>query len=202
MTRHLITTLLLAGATLLLLPSTTTAAERTGRIEGTVYDDEGTPMGGATVSVSSPTQIGGTRVTTSNEDGSFRFIGLIPGEFKLRTSKKGFRTDVRQGIRINVNKTVTLDILLDKAPDAAPPKPKPGEQAQAGRRSPSPAPADEPGAPVPAEGPGTETYVITAARPVVDVTKATTGESLSDEYVESVPLSGRSYQGVAGMTGR
>jgi len=185
--RLCLASLLLAGGAL--------AQERTGRIEGTVYDDDGNPMAGARVTASSPTQIGGVKVATTGGDGSFRFLSLIPGKFTVRVSRKGFRTDIRQGIRVNANKTVTLDILLERAPDAKPP------------RVPASRPVEEPGIAItpsgrkPAAGkPRTETYVITAARPVVDVTKATTGESLSDEYVESVPVQSRSFQGVAGMT--
>ena len=50
---------------------------------------------------------------------------------------------------------------------------------------PEPAIAITPSGAKPEPGrPKAETYVITAARPVVDVTKATTGESLSDEYLD------------------
>ena len=185
--------LLAAAAMLLCLPAA--AQQRGGRIEGTVYDDEGMPMAGAKVTVTSPTQIGGAKKATTGADGGFRFLGLIPGKFSIKVYKKGFQGVIRKGVRVHVAKTVTLDILLDKAPDA--PKPK----------KPDPTKPEEPGAPVTATPYGVrtekakgETYVITAARPVVDVTKATTGESISDEYIEAVPMSSRSYQGMAGMT--
>jgi hypothetical protein len=161
------------------------AQSRTGRLEGTIYDDEGMPLAGARVSASSPTQIGGRRTTTTGDDGSFRFIGLIPGVFRVSGSKTGFLTAVRQSVRISLDKTITLDILLDRA-KAAPPVTPTDKRPKDGR------------VPVPAKR---ETYVITTARPVVDVTKATTGESLSDEYLEALPLSSRGYQGVAGLTG-
>ena len=178
---------------LLLTTGVARAQERTGRIEGTVYDDDGNPMAGASVTVSSPTQIGGARSVVAGADGSFRFLGLIPGEFTVKVQRSGFRSDIRQGIRVNVNRTVTLDILLERAPDAAKVKAPPTTQPGGIAITPSGA--------RPASGkPKTETYVITAARPVVDVTKAATGESLSDEYVESVPVQNRSYQGVANMT--
>ena len=190
-------TTLISVATVLLLSLPAAAQQRGGRIEGTIYDDEGMPLSGARVTVNSPTQIGGARSAVTGGSGAFRFLGLIPGKFSVKVYKKGFLGVGRSGVRVHAGKTLTLDILLDRAPDAPPPrveKPKP----------------DEPGAPAPvvkvtptgvkttkARG---ETYIITAARPVVDVTRATTGENLSDEYIEAVPMSTRSYQGVASMT--
>ncbi|MCC6752235.1 MAG: carboxypeptidase regulatory-like domain-containing protein [Deltaproteobacteria bacterium] len=159
------------------------AQDRTGRIEGTIYDDQGLPLAGARVTASSPTQIGGARSTTAGADGAFRFIGLIPGVFKISVSKAGFQGATKEGVRVEVGQTATLDILLDKAAEPEPP-PRP---LKPGQKAPPPKPK-------------AETYVITSARPVVDVTKSTTGETLSDEYIENLPILGRGYQGVAGMT--
>jgi hypothetical protein len=182
-----------------LAPRPALAQERTGVIVGTVYDDEGMPMAGASVSASSPTQIGGARTTETGADGAFRFVGLIPGVFEVRILKAGFVTSVRRGVRVHVSQTATLDILLDRAAAAAPEEPHPTRApgpAAAGKR---PAKGEKAGRPRAARPPRAETYVIIATRPVVDVTKSTTGESLSDEFVENVPLLGRSYQSVAGM---
>ena len=176
----------------LLLPAVALGQSRTGRIEGTIYDDEGMPMAGAKVVLSSPTQIGGNRTTVTDAEGSFRFIGLIPGKFSVRVRKGGFVGAKRTGLRVSVGKTVTLDILLDRARVK---KPKIIAPTPVGEDPDKPAPGE-----VITPKPKAETYVIKAARPVVDVTKATTGESLSDEFVANVPIQGRSYQGVAGMT--
>ncbi|MFH1130694.1 MAG: TonB-dependent receptor [Pseudomonadota bacterium] len=172
----------------LLFPSSHLAAQqRTGQMQGTIYDDQGMPMAGAKVSVSSPTQIGGERIAISTNDGGFRFLGLMPGVFTVRVSKSGFVTAIRKDVRISVNKTITLDILLDLAPSPRPSAAtaKPGKTETTKELS---------------TRPKAETYLITATRPVVDVTKATIGETVSDEYLESVPISGRSYQNVAGLT--
>jgi hypothetical protein len=190
-----------------LLPASVHGQERTGRIEGTIYDSDGMPMGGARITVSSPTQIGGKKSAESGGDGSFRFLGLIPGEFKVTVSKKGFITDVRKGIRVSSGKTVTLDILLDKSPDAPPPPPPPKPEPGKPSSQPTSQPVPDVAVAITPEGakpqkpgePGAETYVITA-RPVVDVTKASTGETITDEYMESVPLASRSFQGVSNMT--
>lgn len=158
------------------------AVELTGRIEGTVYDDQGMPLGGARVTATSPTQIGGVRSAVTGPDGNFRFVGLIPGVFTVTVRAAGFVSSQRSGIRVNADKTVTLDLLLDRP--AAPPPGKKGE----------------PGRPARAEEPAAETYVITAARPVVDVTRPSVTETVSDEYAENVPVLSRSYQSLTGLT--
>jgi hypothetical protein len=187
------------GLLLLLLalcPRLALAQERTGRIEGVVYDDEGMPLAGAQVTASSPTQIGGAKSTVTGSDGAFRFLALIPGAFQVSVRRGGFLPVARGGIRVNVGKTVTLDLVLERAAEPPPTVGKPGKPGKPAK----PGAAEEPGVPPVSGRPKAETYVITSARPVVDVTKSTTGESLSDEYLESVPLVGRSYQGVAEMT--
>jgi len=189
--------LLLLAASLCLWAAPAAAQERTGRIVGTIYDDMGMPMAGASITATSPTQIGGAQKATTDAEGSFRFIGLIPGDFLVKVRKGGFLGAARKGIRVSVGKTVTLDILLDKVPVK---KAVPGSAAAR--------PPDEPGAPGSAVAPGevitpeakAETYVIKAARPVIDVTKSTTGEALSDEYMENLPVLNRTAQGVAGIT--
>ena len=207
MTRSLYLLLSLLAASIS-VPGAAWAQQRTGRIEGTIYDDEGNPLAGARVTVSSETQIGGPKSGTTDAQGAFRFLGLIPGVFSLKVERAGFVSAVRDSLRVSVNRTVTLDILLDRAaapppskkqvppPKGTPDDPKRGQQKPDAPTGPD---SDRAGAIVPSR-PAGETYVIKAARPVVDVTRATTGESLSDEYLEAVPLPGRSYQSVAGMT--
>jgi hypothetical protein len=196
MRRLLLPALLSVALLLLLIAPDALAQNRTGRIVGTIYDDEGMPMAGAQVTISSPTQIGGARTATTEQDGAFKFLNLIPGVFEVKVRKPGFQGQIKKGVRVHVAKTVTLDILLDRSPGAPPPPPPP-PTTQPGKPGVPPPPRPPPRA---EPEPRSETYVITAARPVVDVTKATTGETLSDEFMENVPLLSRSYQSVAQMT--
>ena len=227
-TRTLLAVCFLAS---LLAPRPALAYDATGRIEGMIYDDEGMPLPGAKVIISSPTQIGGARSATTGDDGTFRFMNLIPGVFTIKVSRAGFIGQGRTDVRVHVGKTATLDILLDRDPDAeSEPEPEPeplraespeepGAPGLPGRPTsqpssqptsqPSSQPTSQPAKPRKPRRPyrarrrrkkGAETYVITAARPVVDVTKTTTGETVSDEYLESVPMPSRNYQSVAQMT--
>ena len=54
-------------------------AQNVGSLSGYVYDQSGVPLRGVTVTISSPTQIGGTKSTTTSDEGAFRFQGLFPG---------------------------------------------------------------------------------------------------------------------------
>ena len=46
----------------------------TGGIRGVVNDPEEKPVPGATVTITSPALIGGSKTTFTNEDGTFRFL--------------------------------------------------------------------------------------------------------------------------------
>jgi len=85
----------------------------TGKIVGNVSDDEGVPLPGVTVEISSPSLMGGVHSQITPEDGGYRFIKLPPGTYKLVFSLGGFQTVERQNIKVSVNSTVTEDIILN-----------------------------------------------------------------------------------------
>ncbi len=75
-------------------------AQTTGEVYGVVRDKDGSPLPGATVTISGP-QIPTGRTTTTIGDGAFRFGGLIPGNYKLRADFPGmgsFNQDVVVGL--------------------------------------------------------------------------------------------------------
>jgi hypothetical protein len=67
-----------------------------GNIYGTVTDESGAVLPGATITVSGAT-IGG-RSTTSGSQGDFRFLSLDPGHYKLVVALTGFTTVNREVI--------------------------------------------------------------------------------------------------------
>lgn len=90
------------------------AQRQTGSIKGTITDEEGNPLPGATVTITSPAMIGSrTFVTTAT--GDFRFPAVPPGEYTLRVELSGFQTVERTGIIVHVGMTVTVDIALKVA---------------------------------------------------------------------------------------
>lgn len=84
----------------------------TGKIIGTVTDDEGMPLPGVAVEISSPALMGGVHSQMTSEKGSYRFLNLPPGTYKSVFSLDGFQTLVRENIRVSVDTTVTENIVL------------------------------------------------------------------------------------------
>ena len=102
----------LASALLFLSGLALAQSGSTGAIEGKVLDEEGNPLPGAEVKLSSPDMIGGTKVWTTQADGKFRFVALLRGTYALEASLSGFATVKREDIRVYVGQTITVDLAL------------------------------------------------------------------------------------------
>ena len=89
-----------------------------GRIMGTVTDQSGGVVAGATVSVID-TQRGVTRTLTSDDAGEYNAPNLTPGTFTVRAEAKGFKKLERQNVDVGVGKEVRVDLIV-----------QPGEQEQ------------------------------------------------------------------------
>src|SRR4030042_4705100 len=87
---------------------------QTGAVSGQVLDKDGKPLPGATVSISSPVQLGISSYVTS-ETGLFRFAGLTPGEYELRAEMPGFKSYVFQPIIVAVGRTTELVVRIEEA---------------------------------------------------------------------------------------
>src|ERR1017187_316004 len=53
------------------------------------------------------------RTTASGADGSYEFLELLPGKYRLQVSISGFRTYVRDGIQLLVRTPATLTVTLE-----------------------------------------------------------------------------------------
>src|SRR5262245_64891034 len=74
----------------------------TGGIRGVVNDEEGKPIPGANVTVSSPALIGSTRTTSTNELGVFRFPSLPVGTYSVEVTLEGFQKVVTQNVAVGL----------------------------------------------------------------------------------------------------
>jgi outer membrane receptor protein involved in Fe transport len=102
----------LAVTSLLALAAAPVFAQRTtGAIVGTVRDDSGAVLPGATVSLKGPAIVG-TQTATTNESGFYRFAALPPGTYALSFGLKGFRTLNRPDVRVLVGATVEENVSL------------------------------------------------------------------------------------------
>src|ERR1700676_415502 len=104
------------GVLLLCLPAFSQG--NTGRILGTVTDQSGGVVAGATVTVID-TERGTNRTLTSDDAGEYNAPNLTPGMYTVRAEAKGFKKLERQNIALEVGKEVRIDLTV-----------QPGQQEQ------------------------------------------------------------------------
>jgi len=83
----------------------------TGKIIGTVTDDERVPLPGVTVEIESPSLMG-TRADVTSEKGYYRFINLPPGLYTVRFNLEGFVPVERKELKVTLGGTTTVDAVL------------------------------------------------------------------------------------------
>ena len=86
----------------------------TGAINGKVSDASGAVMPGVTVTIASPS-MQGVRNAVTDAEGSYRFPAIPPGEYKITYELEGFSTVVREGIRVGLGFTATVNTELKVA---------------------------------------------------------------------------------------
>ena len=57
--------------------------------------------------------LGGARTQAVDNDGHYRFLALLPGDYQLSAEADGFRPVTRGGLRLPVETTWTIDFRLD-----------------------------------------------------------------------------------------
>ncbi len=82
-----------------------------GRIQGTVTDQSGGAIAGATVTVSD-TQRGTNRTLTTDDSGEYNAPSLIPSTYKVHVEAKGFKALDRPNIVLEVNGNDRVDLQL------------------------------------------------------------------------------------------
>lgn len=85
-----------------------------GRLEGVVKDAQGLVLPGVTITMSSESVMG-ERVTTSDIDGSYRYLALPPGTYSVLFELTGFGSINREGVVVTTGSTFTIDVSLDIA---------------------------------------------------------------------------------------
>ena len=80
-----------------------------GGITGAVKDQQGGILPGATTTLQGADA---TRTFVTDSSGTFRFLDLAPGPYKVTIALDGFRTVVREGLIVEVGKNVDLSFSL------------------------------------------------------------------------------------------
>ena len=83
-----------------------------GKATGTVTSEDGAPLPGATVEISSPSLLGGKRSTTTSASGTYVFLNLPVGTYSITASRDAFKTVVRENVDVSAASVVTVDLTL------------------------------------------------------------------------------------------
>lgn len=85
-----------------------------GAISGTVTDESGNTVSGATVTATSTGQ-GFTRTTTSGANGTFRFSNLAPGAYDIEVQASGQEAFKAEGVQVVPSQTRAIDVALSSS---------------------------------------------------------------------------------------
>jgi hypothetical protein len=94
-----------------LLGTTVMAQNSTGRILGTVTDQSGAALSGATISITDIAR-GTSRTLTTDGAGEYTAPDLVPGAYKVHAEAKGFKSVERLNIELEVAKDARIDFSL------------------------------------------------------------------------------------------
>ena len=86
---------------------------QTGTISGKVVDNEGNPLPGVTVTITSEALIKGTQSAITTPGGTCRFVFLPVGTYNVSFALQGFKTLVKEGVEVALRKTTTVNATLE-----------------------------------------------------------------------------------------
>ena len=84
----------------------------TGVVVGKVSDSLGAIVSRAEV-VLTDTATTRSRTQRTNEEGQFTFVGVPPGTYQLKVTSEGFKVSIVNPVIVEVNRSVTADIILE-----------------------------------------------------------------------------------------
>ena len=103
----LIWALLLAGGT------PTAVAQTAASIFGTVTDGSGAVVSGAKI-LATNTLTNEVRNTATNEVGNYTFPELPVGVYRILVEREGFKTAIREGIELSLNRNARVSVQLPR----------------------------------------------------------------------------------------
>src|ERR1700730_19416162 len=82
-----------------------------GSVAGRVSDKTGAMIKGASVTLAS-LKTNERRIDTTDSCGSYRFVNLVPGPYRVEVEGAGFRHFIQEPVDVRVDTTVSLDMSL------------------------------------------------------------------------------------------
>ena len=101
----------LAAAAVSCLLASALGAQVTGRIMGSVTDEQKGVLPGVTVEARGPA-LQGSRATSTDQSGAYRLTLLPPGEYQVTFTLEGFATETRTGVTVGLAKDTSVDTVM------------------------------------------------------------------------------------------
>src|SRR5713226_5038807 len=95
----------------ILFPAALRAQVSGGTLSGTITDPSGRAVPRAQIVIKN-VATGVERAVTTNTDGFYTAVNLLPGDYEVTISAQGFNTEVKTGITMNVGAQQTFDLPL------------------------------------------------------------------------------------------
>jgi hypothetical protein len=89
-------------------------AQTGGTLQGSVTDDQGLALPGATVTLTN-LETGWTRALTTDADGRYRAPALPPGVYEIKAELSGFALGVRNRVPLTLGQELTINLNLQVA---------------------------------------------------------------------------------------
>jgi len=105
---------IILASLILVLPISLWGQVSTTALRGTVFDEKGAVVNGATVTISDPAT-GFSRTTKSTSQGEYQFPQISPATYVLTTTAPGFATMKQGGIKLLVDTPATVNVTLKVA---------------------------------------------------------------------------------------
>jgi hypothetical protein len=100
-----------AAAIALFVPALLSAQGANGRILGRVADPSGAVLAQTKVTLTNEAT-GISRDASTNENGDYSFVEVVPGMYTVQFELTGFKKNIQKGVTVDVNQVVTLNSAL------------------------------------------------------------------------------------------
>ncbi len=97
---------------MLLIYGNATAQTGTAAVRGTVLDQQGNAVAGASITISDATR-NFSRTQTSNADGGYNFTLLPPATYQIEVEAAGFKKSIINNVEAKIETPVEKDIVLE-----------------------------------------------------------------------------------------
>lgn len=93
-------------------------AQTTGTLRGQVLDADELEIPGVSITITSPSIIGGTQATVTDSLGRYQFVELLPGAYTVTAVKGGFQTVTASGVEVLINRESVQNIVMKVGEEA------------------------------------------------------------------------------------